>query len=632
MKKIFYYLSFILCVASCSTLEDQSNIVVEPTSLSVLSNRVLIGPGSTNFIEFRINPMKVAFNFDILSSNCEMLLDRVGTTRTFDGKITPPQHYKLSKIEHVQGDSGIIKEGQYRAYITDLKTSETYDDLVALVLIITNENGERIQISSSAFEIKCSGNSLTDFKFLKQDNDSTWVINDVIATIENNNINVYTPYIFSKTNLVATFSTNGEKVFVGNEEQISGISSNDYSKPVKYTVVSNDGKKRNYTVTLKNSGLPVVFINTPDAVDITSRTEWIQNCDIKIVQTNGLVEFYGEKMQMKGRGNTTWDHDKKPYTFKLDNKAEILDMPAHKRWVLLANAYDGSLIKNAVAFQIAHYTDLEWTPHGRFVELILNGKHKGNYYLCEQIKIDKNRVNINKMPKTATTGEDITGGYLMEMDVAMDEVNNFRSAYFNMPYMFKEPDEEDINKEQLAYMINYVNEMEYALYDETKFANHEYLNYMDIDSYIDWWFVYELTQNDEPCKSGGYPKSCYTYKDKNGKMKMGPVWDFDLFTFDSDRINTFAVKDAIYYGRLFQDSTFVSRVKERWSKYYDKFLRIPPYIQEKGDQIRESSTIDKIIWGTSHVWTDSWFEGELELMKSVYTRRFIWLDDQISKM
>lgn len=397
-----------------------------------------------------------------------------------------------------------------------------------------------------------------------------------------------------------------------------------------------------------NTGLPLMLINTPGNVAVESRDEWLENASITLIAADGTVAYDDCSMQIKGRGNSTWEGNnpnspnppaKKPYSLKLDKKVELLGMPKHKRWVLLANFYDRTSIRNSVAFQIARCTNLDWTPRGEFLELVLNGRHVGGYYLCEQIKIDKNRVDIHKMESTDIDGDSVTGGYLMEMDARLKGINHFSSKYYNMPYNFKEPDDDLIISSQMEYMEDYVKEMESSLYDNTKFANRKFENYMDIDSYIDWWFVYELTQNNEPRQPayGGKPLSCYAHKDRLGKMKMGPVWDFDVYTFTPNMpVNAFAIKTAIYYGRLFQDAAFVERVKQRWDLFKGDFSRIPDYMQSEADRVRASNTIDKKMWPNNIFRTngddDLSFDDAIAKMKTTYTSRFKWLDKSISSL
>ena len=599
-----------------------------PASIAILSTKgIVLGAGTTAQIEFRVNPSNAKFNYDVESQDCEIGLDFIGSTRA--GYTTAPENYKLSKVELVYDKQGVVKKGQYRAHITDLKVAEGYSEDVALVLTVNNKNNEQVQISSTAFNVMFSENLLHSFSFLKQNNAN--VIYDVDVPVNGTEMAICTPLVTDVKNLVATFSTTAEHVYVNHVEQISGVTANDFTNPVQYTVVSADGKVNVYEVSVSNTGLPVVVIETPGAVTIPPKTEdWVAGTYIKIYKADGTLDYEGVKDNVRGRGNSTWEFPKKPYAIKLDKKASILGMPKHKRWVLLANWMDRTMIRNSVAFRISELTSLEWTPRGLSVEVIVNGKHNGNYYLCEQIKIDENRVNVNEMSDTDVEGEAITGGYLMELDTYFDEVNKFKSEIRDLPYMFKEPDEEALNTQQFAYMQNYVNTLEKALYDDKLLAAREYAEYIDVDSYIDWWFVYELAQNSET----GHPKSCYMFKDMSKKMKAGPVWDFDCATFKPNG-NYFSSKGSIYYPRLFLDPAFVQRVKERWAILKPEFETIGSFIDEQKNNLLKSADINIEMWPISiRVNEDEElpFEDAVERLKAAYNEKLQWLDAQISKM
>lgn len=340
----------------------------------------------------------------------------------------------------------------------------------------------------------------------------------------------------------------------------------------------------------------------------------------------GKLNYQGS-LAVKGRGNSTWSYPKKPYALKLDKKSEILGMKKHKRWCLLANFMDRTLIRNAVAFEISRQTGLDYTPSGQFVELIVNGEHVGNYYLTEQIKVDENRVNVAELNPDATDEEEINGGYIFELDVYFDEVFKFRSEVRGLPWMFKDPDE--VNDAQFNYVRKYVNDMEHALYDEESFKARKFADYMDLESLVDWWFVYELSMNSEP----GHPKSTYFHKDLGGKMTAGPVWDFDWGTFTGYATNYFAVKDAVYYNQLFKDEEFVKLVKERWALLKPRFEAISSYIDELKLQLIKSDEINAAMWPIyQNVNGDEQrsFSDAVEMLKSAYNAKLSWLDSQIA--
>ena len=372
-----------------------------------------------------------------------------------------------------------------------------------------------------------------------------------------------------------------------------------------------------------NTGLPIMVIETPYL--ITSKESWTEGCKIKIYDIDGSVEDY-EKVQMKGRGNTTWGNPKKPYAIKLDSKKEVLGMKKHKRWCLLANYLDRTLLRNAVAFEISKMTDLDYSPSGRFVELIMNGEHKGNYYLTEQIKVDKNRVDITELDPDATEGDAITGGYIFELDIYFDEAYKFTSSIFNLPWMFKDPDE--VNSAQFDYVVEYVNQMETAISNIP--LSDEYLDFIDIDSCIDWWFVHELMNNTEPTA----PKSTYFHKDKNGIMKMGPVWDFDWGTLIKTSFTNFGLKNSVYFSKLFEDETFKARVKERWEILYPKFATIPLFIDEQSSQLVKSDQKNYAIWGYNdypNYESHNYIEA-INQIKASYEAKLEWLNSQIPNL
>lgn len=375
--------------------------------------------------------------------------------------------------------------------------------------------------------------------------------------------------------------------------------------------------------------LPVVYMTTPAGVGITSKDDWVKGCYLRIVNPDGSEDM-AAGASFKGRGNSTWGYPKKPYAIKLDAKSAVLGMPKHKRWVLLANWMDRTLIRNSVAFEIARQTELEWTPRGTFVEVYLNGQHLGNYYLCEQIKVDKNRVNITEMESADVEGEAVTGGYLMELDTYYDEVNKFRTTVYNLPVNMKEPDEDILVPAQLNYITNYMNCVEQALQENDFASSRSYADLLDVRSFADWWLVYELTQNKEP----NHPKSSYMNKDRSGKLKAGPVWDFDWGTFIPGN-NNLLNKNAIWYGRLFKDPAFITEVQQRWTVLKPKFESVLQFIDMQAAMIKKSAEVNSRMWPIGqNVNGDEAlsFDDAVKRLRQTYATRIQVLDAAIQEL
>lgn len=555
-------------IAMCGiySCNNESELPTTLESIELQDTKLALGKGQYGTLTFKVTQPGARFNYELGSPDCQLSLEVI------ESSTTGSKPYEFISVS-------FVGKGEYEVLAKDLNVSQNYMDKV--VIKITGDT----EVTSDPFTITSSGSSMFSMSIKKKFN-STCVYQDIDLKHESGKFTVASPFI-SNPELKLSFETNGEKVYVGDVEQVSGETSNDFSEPVTYTVVSASGQRQEYVVDITYSGLPVLFINTPGGATVPDKhADWLADTEIILYKTDWSEDFKGTT-GIRGRGNSTWNYAKKPYALKLDEKTEVLGMPKHKRWVLLANWMDRTCLRNRISFAVAMKTDLAWTPHGEFVELVLNGEHLGNYYLCEHIKIDKNRVNIEELGDTETDS-----GYMMELDTYFDEVNKFYSQYYRLPYMFKDPDE--VNTSQFNFLQNYVNNMEASLYDNSKFAAREFTNYIDEDSFVDWWLVHELTGNAEP----RHPKSSYMHKDKGGKMCMGPVWDFDWETFKPNN-NRLILKDqysCLYYSRLFQDSQFKKKVKERWNKHENGFREIIDYIDSEAERIRNSESMNHEMW------------------------------------
>lgn len=404
---------------------------------------------------------------------------------------------------------------------------------------------------------------------------STSTVKEEICTIDQDNkkVSLYVPYLNSRK-LVPTFEIPEGTALINYDGDVivSGETVVDFTTTKQLAVVNGEGELAIYDFELTNTGLPVVVINQETGTTSSESnskytkasaawykatgTKWqpknsdwlmtegkdnfmIYNADgtSALLNKDGAVVETAVDASTRVRGNVTQQMPKKPFAVKLDKKHAISivnadgtksEMPAHKRWVLLANWKDRTLMRNEVAFGIAEVFQntlsggMAWNPSGEFVELVYNGVYVGNYYLCEQVKIDENRLDINDPydVEDAYSGNPADYGYLLESDDAYDETWMFTTACY-VPFLFKD----DGNDAMLTYASEFVRGIEDNLYKNTTAGYTEAFAKMDLASFVDFWLVQELMMNSET----QHPKSCYNYIN-NGIMYAGPIWDFDWNT------------------------------------------------------------------------------------------------------
>lgn len=352
------------------------------------------------------------------------------------------------------------------------------------------------------------------------------------------------------------------------------------------------------------TGLPVVYVDTQGGQAITSKETYVK-ASLKIKGTERLEGLDATSCEIRGRGNTTWYWPKKPYLIKLDEKQPIFGMHKHKRWVLLANFMDRTLMRNLVSMKVASMmSNLAWTPGCQPVELVLNGKHMGSYLLIEQVRVDNHRVAVTEMTPQDNVGDAVTGGYLLELDFHYDnevqwtDPHGHNNQWGNgIPFGVKYPDPDDLTPQQLNYIKSYISEAANTLYGNNfKDPDQGYAKYIDIDSFIDYWIVFEVMGNHEL----GNPGSVFMHKDRGGKLVAGPCWDFDwgvLSYNTSPQARTGLINhSAIWYGRLRQDPAFEAKLKARFNELLPKLETIPDYMDECERLLTESAKLNFAMW------------------------------------
>ena len=293
---------------------------------------------------------------------------------------------------------------------------------------------------------------------------------------------------------------------------------------------------------------------------------------------------------------------------------------------------DRTLLRNRVAHFLASQTSLAWTPRCEFVELMLNGRHLGQYLLTEQVRVDNDRIDITEMTATDNAGEAITGGYLLELDFHFDNQWQWHSNR-NIPFAVKYPDEEDLTTEQFDWIRGHIAEVEAVLYG-SNYADKDggYNRYIDAQSFVDYWLIYELCVNHELANPG----SVYLTKDRGGKLTAGPIWDFDWGTFSFQASPAAASRlfmtHAWWYGRLFSDDSFKALATERWQVLKPKFMEVFQFIDKEREYIRRSWSKNFAFWSiTTNTNGDETlgFDEAVDRVKDVLRRRIEIIDSQL---
>lgn len=280
------------------------------------------------------------------------------------------------------------------------------------------------------------------------------------------------------------------------------------------------------------TNIPTIYINTVGGAAITSKTVYVpgfltvvggDSSDVKVMDT----------MEIRGRGNSTWSaqYPKRPYRIKFNQKRHLLNMKDDaKDWVLLANYFDKTMIRNAVAFDIGQYIGMEFTPSVKFADVFLNNVYIGNYMVTDQIEVGKNRVNVEKLDTTDVTEPNISGGYLIERDgFAYQEPISYFVTNKSVPFSVKDPDPDVIKPAQMTYLTTFVQNQENILFSTNwKDSLMGYRAILDTASFLRWYIASELTGNIDCFWSTNM------YKRRNDpKLYYGPLWDYDI-AFNND--------------------------------------------------------------------------------------------------
>ena len=381
--------------------------------------------------------------------------------------------------------------------------------------------------------------------------------------------------------------------------------------------------------------IPTINIEINNFEDINSKDDYVKGT-FEFNSRDYDFEDFVQPIKIRGRGNSTWDMPKKSYQFKLEEKHNLFNFPEDKKWLMLANYSDKTMLRNALAFELGYLSELDWTPNYHFAEVVINGKAKGLYQFTEKVETgDYNRVKI---------GDE---GFLLEVDqlsrIDFDDISFWTEK--KLLFVVKDPDLESGSSE-LEKIKSYVIQTENVLYgDEFDDPSTGYSKYIDVDSFVDWYLINEISKNNDAI----FFSSVYMNYVQGGKLKMGPIWDFDIAFGNinynnNEKIDGFYVKNAPWIERLFQDKFFVEKVKSRYNYFYNNKNTIidkSNYYSEQLAQARFNNeniwnVLGKYVWPNNVTFNSSWssspFKEEQNYLNSWISDRMDWLNVEIKKL
>ncbi|MFC1619102.1 CotH kinase family protein [Candidatus Neomarinimicrobiota bacterium] len=416
-----------------------------------------------------------------------------------------------------------------------------------------------------------------------------------------------------------------------------------------------------------SSNLPIFVINTdgaeiPDEPKIHAHMGIVYNGLGNRNYASGPFNHYDGHIGIELRGNTTQFFPKQPYNIETRDAAgenlnvSLLGFPEENDWVLRAAYIDKTFIRDPLALWMARSLGNYTSPMAH-VELVLNGVYQGIYILAEKVKPDRNRVNITKMDPEDNSGDEVTGGYIYEIAKGWVPIEESLSRTEGDNRRIKYPKPDDITDEQRAYIAKYDDDFS-ALMEQPDFADPAdgYAAWIDVGSFIDEILIQEVTRN-----SDGYGWSSHFHKDRLGKLRAGPAWDFDQSLANSTFMSGERYEDWLidqtsieiwswggpypqFWLRLFYEPSFRYQLSARWFQVREaawSTASLMHVIDSLAAHLNEAQVRNFEKWPILGVeiwrsvpgwWERNTYAKEVDYLKSYLTSRLNWIDDQLQEV
>ena len=396
---------------------------------------------------------------------------------------------------------------------------------------------------------------------------------------------------------------------------------------------------------------------------------------LKLVGEDGLTMFEGH-IGIELRGSASQTFPKKSYGFETWDKdgndidVALAGFPEEEDWIFYGPYSDKSLIRNALMYELSNDIG-QYASKTKFFDLYINGDFLGCYVLMEKPKRDKNRINVSKkgfvLKIDKTTGGDgsspaahrsFLSKYSQDGDRLADDVPH-TARDPRIPFLFDYPDPDDITNEQIGSISKYMDNFEKALF-RSKFKDKKdgYRKWMDAASFIDYFLLNEFSRDND-----AFRFSTYMHKEEGGKLKMGPIWDFNIALGNADYCGGDKPKGWVHlypqscdfnhpgtavphwWERLLEDPDWVTQLQTRWASLRGRSgtfatAAIQKKIDDKVRFLKERKIPSRNFkkWGILgiKVWPNSFvgktYREEIDFLKDWISKRLTWMDETINNL
>ena len=379
--------------------------------------------------------------------------------------------------------------------------------------------------------------------------------------------------------------------------------------------------------------MPVLNINLDNGVNIANvNRETYVTANTSLGSVPDRYKLSDIRTEIRGRGNGSWQQEKKSYRIKFEKKQSLFGLPASRHWVLHANGVDKTLARNNTTFAVSRsaLTNIEYTSSSHPVELYVNGGYHGVYSVYEHIRVDGARVNIPSAYKTLDTG------YLLEYDAYAEGesgVNYFGTSGLKYSTTMHSPDPDEyaangVTKAEYKAQVNYIRDYVQSVTNAVLSKNYStFTSLADEKSFVDMYILHEYFKNTDT----GY-SSFYMYKKPGGKLFLGPAWDFDFSSGDTrgdSSTSGLYVADTVKQHSNFTSSEifislmatpeFVSAVKTRWASVSSKVKTAV------NDELDKALRFESEYAENASRWSISDWKGKLNNLRTWLIKREEWL-------